>query len=101
MAAKSPTSASAASSRFQELSGKAQSNVPSSSQAKAGVVGRSIGSLIHDGGGVAYLSHDVVFRLFAVFQSGKQTGTQLQFQRLGSLGEPISSVMLSPRPNVQ
>ena len=64
--------------------------------AKGGILGRAIGGLLRDSGGVAYLSNHVALRLFGIFQSGTQTGSQILYQRLHADGRPLSSVMLDP-----
>jgi hypothetical protein len=64
-------------------------------QAKATTVSRAIGALVQGQGGVTYLSNHVALRLFGTFQAGKQTGEQLQYQRLDLVGRPVTSLMLN------
>jgi hypothetical protein len=98
----SPLRASAASSRFQALVGKAKTSTPLAvAQAQARIVGRSIGFLLENQGGAAYLSDHVVLMLFGRFQSNKQVGTQLLYQRVNVANQPIFSQVLAPGAPLQ
>jgi hypothetical protein len=90
-------SASTAVSAFKEIVGSVAASIPTSVvHAKAEIMGKAIGNLLKDKGGVAYLSHNVTLRLFGIFQSGTQMGYQILYQRLHADGRPVSSVMLDP-----
>jgi hypothetical protein len=90
-------SAEIAASAFKEVVGSVATSIPTSVvHAKAEIIGKAIGNLLKDKGGVAYLSHHVALRLFGIFQSGTQTGSQILYQRLYPDGSPRSSVMLDP-----
>jgi hypothetical protein len=52
-------------------------------------------------GGAAYLSNRTALHLYGVFENGANVGFQLQLQRLGALGEPLTSVMLKPALDIR
>jgi hypothetical protein len=99
----SPFSVSATAKRFQSLVGDVQTNSPADLikiKAKAGVVGRVLGALVQGQGGVGYLSNHIALWLFGEFQSGRQTGTQLQFQRLDPQGNVVTNLTLKFVPHI-
>jgi len=96
-ATEKPMSAATAVSAFKQTVGSIATSIPTSVvHAKAGIMGMAIGNLLKDKGGVAYLGHQVALKLFGIFQSGTQTGSQILYQRLHTDGLPLSSVMLDP-----
>ncbi|HYX23141.1 MAG TPA: hypothetical protein VFC23_03240 [Thermoanaerobaculia bacterium] len=93
-ATETPMSPVIAASAFKERVGYVAASIPASVvRAKAEILGKSIGNLFKDKGGVAYLSNNVALRLFSTFP---QTGHQILYQRLHADGRPLSSVMLDP-----
>lgn len=93
--AKSPSQAAAAAKHFQSLVENLKTSTPLAVvQAKTRTVSTAIAELLQAQGGVAYLSNHVALRLFGTFQRGKQTGEQLQYQRLDLVGRPVTSLML-------
>ncbi|MBV9859945.1 MAG: hypothetical protein JO038_07575 [Alphaproteobacteria bacterium] len=63
-------------------------------------VGRVLGTLVQDRGGVAYLDNGIALRLFGLSQSGTPAGAEIQYQRLDPHGDPLLSRMLQFIPDV-
>jgi hypothetical protein len=69
--------------------------------ASARSVGRAIAKLVAPRGGVAYLGHRIVLRLFAVMQGGARIGKRLQVQRMDALGRTLSTALLDHVPDIR